>query len=84
MATDTKSKNTEKVEIFIPAAGANEDPNLLIGINGRNYVLPKGKMTKVPPEVAEEYKRSLLAQQTADENRAALLEMSKDPTNVKV
>ncbi len=48
----------ERVEIFIPRGADREDPNLFVGINGVNYLLPRGKKSMVPPEVAEEIERS--------------------------
>ena len=47
-----------RVEIFIPRGGDREDPNLFVGINGTNYLLPRGKKSMVPKAVAEEIKRS--------------------------
>ena len=44
----------KRVEVFIPRGADREDPNLFVGINGVNYLLPKGKTSRVPPEVAEE------------------------------
>ena len=49
---------TTKVEIFIPRGGDREDPNLFVGFNGTNYLLPRGKKSEVPKAVAEEIKRS--------------------------
>ena len=58
----------DRVERFIPKGYANDDPNLFVSVNGVNYVLPKGKTSKVPPHVAYEIDRSLKAQQKQDEN----------------
>ena len=52
----------KRVEIFIPRQSDREDPNLFVGINGVNYLLPKGKSSVVPPHVAAEYKRSVAAE----------------------
>ena len=49
-------------EIFIPRGSDRDDPNHFIGINGVNYLLPKGKSSVVPPHVAAEYKRSVAAE----------------------
>ena len=48
----------DRIEIFIPRGSDREDPNLFVGINGVNYLLPRGKKSMVPPEVAEEIERS--------------------------
>lgn len=58
----------EKVEIFVPRGNANDDPNLLVGINGVNYLLPRGKASLVPKAVATEIRLSLRAQQIQNEN----------------
>ena len=73
MATTAKRETTEYVELHIPRGAANDEPNLFIGINGKNYLLPKGKTSQVPPEVAEEYHRSLRAQEALDATVDALL-----------
>lgn len=59
-------KTEEMVEIFIPRISGNSDPNLIIVINGKNYVLPRGKSSRVPKAVAEEYERSQRAQHKVD------------------
>jgi len=51
----------KRVEVFIPRGSDREDPNLFVGINGVNYLLPRGKKSKVPAAVADEIKRSELA-----------------------
>ena len=56
------------MEIFVPRGNANDDPNLLVGINGVNYLLPRGKASMVPKAVATEIRLSLRAQQIQDEN----------------
>ena len=51
----------KRVEVFIPRGSDREDPNLFVGINGVNYLLPRGKKSKVPAAVAAEIKRADLA-----------------------
>lgn len=65
----------EKVEIFVPRGNANDDPNLLVGINGVNYLLPRGKASMVPKAVATEIRLSLRAQQIQNENIDKMLNM---------
>ncbi|MBQ1235756.1 MAG: hypothetical protein IIX72_02155 [Oscillospiraceae bacterium] len=48
----------KRVEIFIPRQSDREDPNLFVGINGVNYLLPRGKKSMVPQSVAAEIERS--------------------------
>ena len=57
----------ERVDLFVEKGYANDEPNQLIAVNGVNYVLPKGKTSKVPKFVADEYYRSRKAQQHLDE-----------------
>ena len=65
--TETKTaKVEERVEVFVPRTPGNSDPNLVIVINGKNYVLPRGQKSLVPKAVAEEYERSKRAQYKVD------------------
>ena len=48
----------KRVEVFIPRGADREDPNLFVGINGVNYLLPRGKKSMVPKAVADEIARS--------------------------
>lgn len=81
MATSTKPEKVEttdnRVEIFVPRGSANEDPNFFISVNGVNYLLPRGKKAKVPPEIAREFERSQAAQNHLDDTIDALLAASK-------
>lgn len=69
---------SDRVTVFIPRAAAHEDPNLFVSVNGINYLLPKGKESQVPPEVARELERSARAQETLDRRRDALLSAGKE------
>lgn len=68
MATNENkaTKTDDRVEIFIPRVSGNTDPNFVIVINGKNYILPKGQKSLVPKAVAEEYERSKRAQYKVD------------------
>lgn len=65
-APEVETVEEERVEIFVPRGYANDEPNLVIIINGVNYVLPRGKTSKVPKHVAEEFQRSQKAQEALD------------------
>lgn len=67
----------EYEEILIPRGSANDDPNLHVGFNGVNYILPRGKKSRVPTFVAEEIRRSWEAQAMADDRSAAMEEQAK-------
>ena len=64
-----KKAKSELVEVFIPrSSNANDDPNMFVSVNGVNYLLPRGKKSKVPAFVAEEIERSKKAQETLDQH----------------
>lgn len=67
----------ERVEIFVPKGYANDEPNLTIAVNGVMYLLPKGKTSKVPKHIAEEFYRSQKAQEALDKRVDEMLEASK-------
>lgn len=69
MANDKKD---EKVEVFVPRGNRNGDPNLFVSINGKNYLLPKGKTSLVPQCVADEIERATYAQRMLDESIDAM------------
>ena len=56
----------ERVAVKLPRAGEREDPNLFVGINGLNYLLPRGKSSLVPPAVAAEIRRAERARDALD------------------
>ncbi len=73
--------NKDKVEIFIPKTSDNDDPNLFVSVNFKNYLLPKGKTSLVPPEVAAEVIRSQKAQGRLSETESKLQELAKKEIN---
>ena len=67
--TATQTETTpadDRVDLFIPRGQANDEPNLLISINGVNYLLPKGKTSRVKQCVADEYYRAVRAKDRYD------------------
>ena len=79
MATTNTKPKAECVDIYVPKGYANDEPNLFVSVNGVNYLLPKGKTSKVPPHIAAAVKRSLRAQERQDANAEKLLEKAKQP-----
>ena len=71
MAEETKTtqKKAGRVEVTIPRGAANDDPNLFVCVNGKAYLLPKGKKSLVPPEVKAEIDRSINAQEDLDNRK---------------
>ena len=68
MATNESKTNKvdDRVEIFVPRISGNTDPNEIIVLNGKNYILPRGKKSLVPKAVAAEWERSKNAQHKVD------------------
>ena len=62
----------KRIEVFIPRGSDREDPNYFVGINGVNYLLPRGKKSMVPPAVAEEIARSERAAENLYEKQDTL------------
>lgn len=67
----------ERVEVYVPRGNVNDESNLHICVNGVNFLLPKGKTSKVPKYIAEEFYRSQKAQEALDKRVDELLEASK-------
>ena len=79
MATTTTKEGY--VDLFVPRGNAGDDPNLLISINGKNFLLPRGTTSKVPAYVKEEFDRSQKAQEAFDKKSETLLEKATKPIN---
>ena len=56
-----------------------EDPNYPIGINGKLWLLPKGKTSMVPRYVADAFNQAEAAKGTQVENQAQLLKQQSGP-----
>lgn len=78
---EVQEAQPERVPITIPRGDKRDDSNLFVSVNGVNYLLPKGQTSMVPPEVAQEVKRSWEAERLMDEHSRELLESSKNPMN---
>jgi len=75
--TNTPEVEDNRVEVYIPKGAANEDPNMFVSVNGVNYLLPRGKKSKVPPYIAAEIERSFKAQECMDCRIDDMLKKSK-------
>lgn len=62
------------VELSVPRGRKNEDPNLFVCINGKAWLIPKGKTSVVPDFVAAEVYRSREAEDHYFEISDGLLE----------
>lgn len=67
----------KKVTVNLPRARGSEPKELFVGINGVNYLVPKGKPVEVPDFVAAEIERAEKAGQFMDEEKDRLLSASK-------
>lgn len=76
-STAPVKKEVKRVSIHIPRAEGNDEKNLLVSVNGVNYLLPKGQTSEVPEFVAKEIQRSWKAQDRYDERVNALKEAAK-------
>lgn len=81
MATEKTASKEERVDVFIPKGLANDDPNLYVSVNGENFLLPKGQVSKVPPYIKDAIDRSYGAQEYQEARSNALIEKTKHPTN---
>ena len=62
----------ELVDMFVDRDPSDDNPNLVIGFNGKNYVMPRGEVSRVPKYIKEEYERSKRAQYKADKTVAQM------------
>ena len=76
MAETTKKTDT-RVEVFIPRGAERDEPNLFVAVNGKSYLLPKGKKSKVPAAVAAEIERANKAKEALDIRKDEMLESAK-------
>ena len=73
--TTAKTEDT-RVEVSVPRGAERADPNLFVGLNGVNYLLPRGKKSAVPAAVAAEIERAERARDALDETRRALAQQA--------
>lgn len=82
MAATAKDPMSVKERVFIPKA-AGEEPCVLVGLNGKNYNIPRGKQVEVPKPVADILYQSEKAKDAADkyiaEEKARMRETEKNP-----
>ena len=68
----------KKVDLFTPRGSSVDEPNVIISVNGKNYVLPKGKTSKVPDFVKYEYERAARAKEAMDARAAEMAEKAAE------
>lgn len=72
------NQKTELVDLFIPRGSSVDEPNKIISVNGKNWVLPKGKTSQVPAFVKYEYERAQRAQEALDVRAAEMAEKAAE------
>lgn len=70
--TDSVNPAEELVDMFVDRDPSDDNPNLVIGFNGKNYVMPRGEVSRVPKYIKDEYERSKRAQYKADKTVAQM------------
>ena len=78
MADTTTESKTRLVDLFVPRGSSVDEPNVIISVNGKNYVLPKGKTSKVPSFVKYEYDRAQRAKEAMDVRAAEMAELAAE------
>jgi hypothetical protein len=73
--------NEERVRVFVPTTYAQDDPNLYVSINGRDFLLPRGEYSEVPLYVKKAIDRQNRAIALQDKRAKALEEKAKKPLN---
>lgn len=76
--TTAKVKRPEMVDLFVPRGSSVDEPNAIVSVNCKNYVLPKGKTSKVPAFVKYEYDRGLRAKESMDVRAAEMAEKAAE------
>ena len=73
----TAPAEEEREDIYIERAHSGDESSLLVSINGKNFLLPKGETSRVPKYVADEIRRSQKAQNIYDRRSREMIEASK-------
>lgn len=77
-AHETVKEDDGKVELYIPRTSQRGEQQVMIGINGKNWIIPKGQRVRVPPFVKEEYERSVAAADVMYQRREELIHEESD------
>lgn len=77
--TTEAPEKDDRVKVFIEKGYLGDEPNLLVSVNGVNYLLPRGEESLVPPHVAHEIELSRKAQKRLDRKQAEIKKASQMP-----
>lgn len=70
--------NPKMVALFVPRGSSVDEPNAIVSVNGKNWVLPKGKTSMVPAFVKYEYDRGQRAKEAMDVRAAEMAEKAAE------
>lgn len=71
----------DRVPIYVERpVSSQDDPNLFVSVNGKNFILPKGKTSMVPRYIYDEIMRSRAAAAHLDETVMQLKAKAQQPT----
>lgn len=76
--TTTQASKPKLVELFVPRGSSVDEPNFTVSVNGKNWLLPKGKTSMVPAHVKYEYDRSIRAKEAMDVRAAEMAEKAAE------
>lgn len=76
---EKKDPKADWVDVYIPKTHSGDDPNFFVSVGGKNFLLPRGKTSKVPPAVKKEIDRSRRAQEKLDDTINSLLKKAENP-----
>ena len=65
-------RRSQTKSVNVPRASGLDDPVVFVGVNGVNYIIPRGKTSEVPEAVAAEYERAIEAQTAWDAKSAKM------------
>ena len=66
------------VNLHIDRVPGDGDPQVVIGLNGKNYIIPKGKTVQVPQAVANEYHRAMAAHGYSIDHIEGMIEANRE------
>lgn len=81
MSEKNVTKAAEMESIMIPRRGSNEDINLYVSINGRSWLIPRGKRVELPKYVCDHIRAAWAAEEKADQHSEELIQQGNQGMN---
>ena len=79
--TVTNKTKEERVDVFVPKGGINEDPNLYVCVNGKEFLLPRGQISRVPVYVKEAVECFYRTETYKEKHSQELIKKGEKPLN---